>query len=149
MLSVSIFLSSIDSHSASQLFSMHCRLVDRQKIDRFGRLEKPRHVPGFFQNMRLAIIDPQARNDMAFTVVGPVLRRGSRRPSQGGFSVIGSSAFLSSLSDAKTLNAPKERTCCGSELRRSLIRVVRCSYVGIADIPCKAEALSRSADAST
>jgi len=27
---------------------MHFRLVDKQKIDRFGRLEKTRHVPGFF-----------------------------------------------------------------------------------------------------
>jgi hypothetical protein len=48
MLSVSIFLSSIDSHSASQLFSTHFRLVDRQKIDRFGRLEKTPACSGLF-----------------------------------------------------------------------------------------------------
>jgi hypothetical protein len=104
MLSVSIFLSSIDSHSASQLFSMHFRLVDRQKIDRFGRLEK---IP-FFHNMRLAIMTGRRGDDMAFTVVGPVQRRGIRRPSQGVISVIGSSDFLTSLSAANTLNGLKK-----------------------------------------
>jgi hypothetical protein len=40
---------------------------------------------------------------------------------------IDSSAFLRSLSAANRLNGPKESTSCADELRRSFIRVVRCS----------------------
>src|SRR5277367_1499590 len=45
----------------------------------------------------------------------------SARPPSG----IGSSAFLSSLSAANSLNRPKESTSAGCDLRRSFIHVVR------------------------
>src|SRR5271163_447823 len=40
----------------------------------------------------------------------------------------GSSAFLSSLSDANSLNGPKESTSAGCDLRRSFIHVVRARH---------------------
>src|SRR5277367_4085366 len=47
----------------------------------------------------------------------------SARPPSG----IGSSAFLSSLSAANSLNGPKDSTSAGCDLRRSFIHVVRVS----------------------